>query len=123
MSGEDPLMVENALDDVMNSFIKKGPDTKLLKTEKTKALAGFIRGIQRIGGFGGKSDLLATCQTFTGNPGCYRENAAFIDFSSRRNSTFRFFSPSVFGPLAVSGVSPLDIDSILGQLITALFSW
>ena len=33
----------------MSSFIKKGPNAKLLKAEKTKALAGFIRGIQRIG--------------------------------------------------------------------------
>ena len=56
------------------TFIKKRSKLqKLLKAEKTKALAGFIRGIQRIGGFGGKSDLLATCQTYTGNPGCYLE--------------------------------------------------
>ena len=67
------------MDEVMESFIKKGPNRKLLQAEKTKALAGFIRGIQRIGGFGGKSDLLATCQTYTGNPGCYRENAKYLD--------------------------------------------
>ena len=79
VAGEDPAKVEKAMDDVMASFIKKGPNSKLLNAEKTKALAGFIRGIQRIGGFGGKSDLLATCQTYTGNPGCYRESAAFLD--------------------------------------------
>ena len=75
VAGEDPASVEKAMDEVMESFIKKGPNRKLLQAEKTKALAGFIRGIQRIGGFGGKSDLLATCQTYTANPGCYRENA------------------------------------------------
>jgi zinc protease len=79
VAGEDPASVEKVMDDVMNSFIKKGPNRKLLQAEKTKALAGFIRGIQRIGGFGGKSDLLATCQTYTGNPGCYRENAKYLD--------------------------------------------
>jgi len=79
VAGEDPAQVEKAMDDVIASFIKRGPNTKLLKVEKTKALAGFIRGIQRIGGFGGKSDLLATCQTYTANPGCYRKNAEYID--------------------------------------------
>jgi zinc protease len=79
VAGEDPAVVEEAMDEVMESFIKKGPNAKLLKVEKTKALAGFIRGIQRIGGFGGKSDLLATCQTYTGNPGCYRDNAKYLD--------------------------------------------
>src|SRR5258708_21348884 len=29
--------------------------------------------MERIGGFGGKSDILAKCQTFTGNPDCYKE--------------------------------------------------
>ena len=79
VAGEDPAMVEKALDDVMASFIKRGPNPKQLKTVKTTTLAGFIRGIQRIGGFGGKSDLLATCQTFTGNPGCYRDRVAYLD--------------------------------------------
>jgi zinc protease len=79
VAGEDPAVVEESMDEVMDSFIKKGPNPKLLKVEKTKALAGFIRGIQRIGGFGGKSDLLATCQTYTGNPGCYRDNAKYLD--------------------------------------------
>ena len=65
------------MDSVMAEFIKKGPDRKLLKAEKTKSLAGFIRGVQRIGGFGGKSDLLATCQTYTGNPGCYIDSAKY----------------------------------------------
>jgi zinc protease len=75
---------------VIETFIKKGPSAKLLKAEKTKAIAGFIRGIQRIGGFGGKSDLLATCQTYTGNPGCYQDSAKYLDAatSSKIKTTF-----------------------------------
>ena len=52
VAGVDPADVESAMDDVMATFIKRGPNPKLLKAEKTKILAGFIRGIQRIGGFG-----------------------------------------------------------------------
>ena len=71
-------------------LLRRGPNPKLLKAEKTKLLAGFIRGIQRIGGFGGKSDLLATCQTFTGDPGCYQKNAAYLDAvtPSKMKATF-----------------------------------
>ncbi len=121
VSGEDPLMVENSLDNVINSFIKKGPNRKLLKTEKTKALAGFIRGIQRIGGFGGKSDLLATCQTFTGNPSCYKENAAFIDnaTTSKMKATFAKWiddTPYVLTilPSDKYNINPTDIDRSKG---------
>ena len=90
VAGVDPAIVEQSMDEVMETFIKKGPSTKLLKAEKTKAIAGFIRGIQRIGGFGGKSDLLATCQTYTGNPGCYQESAKYLDAatSSKIKATF-----------------------------------
>ena len=90
VAGVDPADVESAMDDVMAEFTKKGPNPKLLKAEKTKILAGFIRGIQRIGGFGGKSDLLATCQTYTGDPGCYQKNAAYLDAvtPSKMKATF-----------------------------------
>jgi len=90
VAGVDPETVEAAMDDVMATFIKRGPNPKLLKAEKTKILAGFIRGIQRIGGFGGKSDLLATCQTYTGDPGCYQKNAAYLDAvtPSKMKATF-----------------------------------
>ena len=90
VAGVDPATVEAAMDDVMAAFTKRGPNPKLLKAEKTKILAGFIRGIQRIGGFGGKSDLLATCQTYTGDPGCYQKNATYIDAvtPSKMKATF-----------------------------------
>src|SRR5690606_26873115 len=30
-------------------------------------------GVERIGGFGGKADVLAACQTYTGEPDCYQD--------------------------------------------------
>ena len=32
VAGEDPATVEKAMDDVINSFIKKGPNRKLLRS-------------------------------------------------------------------------------------------
>ena len=120
-SGEDPLEVENAMDDVLEIFIKKGPNLKLLQAEKTKTLAGFIRGIQRIGGFGGKSDLLATCQTYTGDPGCYRKNAEYLDSvtPAKMKATFSKWiddTPYVLTilPNEKLGVDQSDIDRSQG---------
>ena len=120
-SGEDPLEVENSMDDVLEIFIKKGPNLKLLQAEKTKTLAGFIRGIQRIGGFGGKSDLLATCQTYTGDPGCYRKNAEYLDSvtPAKMKATFSKWidnTPYVLTilPNEKLGVDQSDIDRSQG---------
>ena len=120
-SGEDPLEVENSMDDVLEIFIKKGPNPKLLKAEKTKILAGFIRGIQRIGGFGGKSDLLATCQTYTGDPSCYRKNAEYLDSvtPAKMKATFSKWiddTPYVLTilPNEKLGVDQSDIDRSQG---------
>ncbi|MFQ5720471.1 MAG: M16 family metallopeptidase, partial [Acidobacteriota bacterium] len=37
---------------------------------RTTHLARVVRGLDRIGGFGGKSDILGWCQTYTGDAGC-----------------------------------------------------
>ena len=59
--GVDLAAVEKAVDEEMARFCRLGPDGRGESDEKIKAqaVAGFIRGIERIGGFGGKSDILA----------------------------------------------------------------
>ncbi|MDC1359658.1 insulinase family protein [Gammaproteobacteria bacterium] len=121
VAGVDPATVEAAMDDVMAEFTKRGPNPKLLKAEKTKILAGFIRGIQRIGGFGGKSDLLATCQTYTGDPGCYQKNAAYLDAvtPSKMKATFAKWiddTPYVLTILPTDkySVGEIDLDRSAG---------
>lgn len=43
---------------------------------KTSLLAGFIRNLERVGGFGGKSDRLGHYNTFLGNPGYIEKDFA-----------------------------------------------
>jgi len=64
--------VEKAIDEELAKFLKSGPTEKELQRIKTQYEAGFIRGIERIGGFGGKSDVLAHNYVFTGNPDYYK---------------------------------------------------
>jgi zinc protease len=71
--GEDLNKVEKAADEELQNFLKNGPTEAELQLAKTQILGNYARIVERIGGFGGKSDLLARCQTYTGNPDCYKE--------------------------------------------------
>src|SRR5579864_6933153 len=71
--GGDLKKVEKAADEELQNFLKNGPTATELQIAKTQILGNYIRIVERIGGFGGKSDLLARCQTYRGNPDCYKE--------------------------------------------------
>ena len=70
--GGDLAAVEKALDEEMARLLKDGPTAEELERAKTERLAGFVRGVERIGGFGGKSDVLAQSQVWGGRPDFYR---------------------------------------------------
>ncbi|MCM2334902.1 MAG: insulinase family protein, partial [Anaeromyxobacteraceae bacterium] len=71
--GGDPAAVERALKEELGRLLEKGPTRDELERARTEYLAGFIRGVERIGGFGGKSDVLATSQVYGGDPGRWRQ--------------------------------------------------
>jgi zinc protease len=68
----DVHKVEKAADEELQNFLKNGPTEAELQLAKTQIFGNYARIVERIGGFGGKSDLLARCQTYTGNPDCYK---------------------------------------------------
>jgi zinc protease len=70
--GVDLKKVENAAEEELRDFLKNGPTESEVERAQTQILGIYARLSERIGGFGGKSDLLASCQTYTGNPGCYK---------------------------------------------------
>ena len=70
---QDVNEVENVIDATLEKYLKTGPNSKLLKNTKTSTIAGLTNGLQRIGGFGGKSDILATYQTLYGDAGAFRK--------------------------------------------------
>jgi zinc protease len=71
--GADLSAVEKALNEELKNLIEKGPSEKELQRVKTQRIAGFVRGIERIGGFGGKSDILAQGVIYAGNPEYYKD--------------------------------------------------
>jgi zinc protease len=76
--GEELGKVERAADEELQNFLKNGPTAAELQLAKTQILGRYARIVERIGGFGGKSDLLARCQTFRGNPDCYKDYLKWV---------------------------------------------
>lgn len=70
--GGDLKAVERAQDEELRAFIATGPTPAELDRVKTQRRAAFIRGIERIGGFGGKSDILARGMVYRADPEAYK---------------------------------------------------
>jgi len=74
----------------LKKLIAQGPTADELSQAKTVLRAGFVRGVERIGGFGGKADALAECAVYVGDPGCFRDTLKTLDLpgwpTSRRSA-------------------------------------
>jgi zinc protease len=83
--GVDPATVEAAIDEELKALLRDGPTQIELDQARAVTKAGFIRGVERIGGFGGKADVLAECTVYTGNPGCFRDSLKTINGATVAN--------------------------------------
>ena len=61
--------IEPILTSEIARLAKEGPTSVELDRAKTKQESEFISGLERIGGFGGKADVLNQYNTFLGDPG------------------------------------------------------
>jgi zinc protease len=66
--GGDLSAVEKALEEEVARLVSEGPTPEELERSKATQHAGFVRGIERVGGFGGKSDRLAASEVYYGSP-------------------------------------------------------
>ncbi len=97
--GVDLAKVEKAINEELQDFLAKGPTADELERVKARSLADFLRGVERIGGFGGKSDVLATGQVFAGNPEAYKttlRNLQRATVTDIRNSANQWLSDGSF---------------------------
>ncbi len=70
--GGDVRKIEAAIREELDKLLKDGPTEAELDRIKTQYRARLIRGIERIGGFGGKSDILAQNEIYAGSPDFYK---------------------------------------------------
>ena len=76
MPGQDLAAVDAAIEEEVERFLAEGPTADEIERIVTTRKAGFIRGAERVGGFGGKSDILAQNEVYLGDPGFYQTTLA-----------------------------------------------
>ena len=79
MPDQDLAAVEAAIDEEVARFLAGGPTRDELTRITTRRKASFVRGVERVGGFGGKSDVLATNEVYLGDPGAYKDTLRIWD--------------------------------------------
>jgi len=97
--GQSIAQVEKELDEELARFIKNGPTPEEMQRVKAQYQAGFIRGIERIGGFGGKSDRLAQSQVFRGSPDAFKISLKRVQLATAedlRAAAQRWLSDGVY---------------------------
>ncbi|MBX2859196.1 MAG: insulinase family protein [Cellvibrionaceae bacterium] len=72
--GADPAKAEAAIEQELQQLLRGGPSKSELQRVQTQYRSRFIRGVERIGGFGGKSDILASNLVYTGRAEAYKDS-------------------------------------------------
>ncbi len=91
--------VERGVREEMAKLLAEGPTAVELQRVKTQARAAFVRGVERIGGFGGKSDVLAQGEVYAGDPEFHKtrqERIASATAEDLRNAAQRWLADGVF---------------------------
>ncbi len=70
--GESISMIEEEIVCILQEFLETGPTQEELHRVRAQYFSGFIKGLERIGGFGGKSDVLASSTVYGGSPDSYK---------------------------------------------------
>ncbi|HEY0164754.1 MAG TPA: pitrilysin family protein [Sphingomicrobium sp.] len=72
--GVDPAVVEQRLDQIVADFIANGPTEDEVRRAATREVASRIRGLEQVGGFGGKAVALAEGQVYAGDSNFYKRS-------------------------------------------------
>lgn len=125
--------VERAIDEELNRFLAEGPTQSELQRVRTQYVAAFIRQSERIGGFGGKSDILAQSQVYLGTADGYKNNLKYIAEAtpeSVKQTAVAWLSDGLytleivpFPKVASSGKDPVDRSKMAepGAVVKAAF--
>ena len=97
--GSDPAVVEKALDEELARFLATGPTAAELERVRTTNYANFVRGVERIDGFGGKSSILAESQVYGDSPDFYKTRLGWVGSATAADvqaAAKRWLSDGVF---------------------------
>lgn len=77
--------VEAAINEELTEFLRRGPSRDQLERVKTAHFASLIRGLEKVGGFGGKAQLLATYETYLGDASRYKRDMEVFENATEEN--------------------------------------
>jgi zinc protease len=70
--------VERLLDQELQTFLSAGPTAEELSRAQVQHFAQTLWGLEHVGGFGGKSDLLAANEVLNGSADAYKDTLAHV---------------------------------------------
>jgi zinc protease len=115
--GGDLQKAERAVDEELARFLAEGPTAEEVQRVKTGAVARFTRGVERIGGFGGKSDVLAESEVYGGRPDFYRTRMERVQKATAAdlwNAAKRWLADGVYAlevhPFPEYAAATTDVD-------------
>ncbi len=76
--GVEPALVEQRLNEIVAQFIAEGPTEDEVRRAATTSVAGTIRGLEQVGGFGGKAVTLAQGEVLAGDPDFYARQLGIL---------------------------------------------
>lgn len=77
--GETVEHVEREMERVIDAFLAKGPTRDEVALVSTKTKAGIVRGLEEVGGFGGKAVTLAQGELLKGDPAYFATELDELD--------------------------------------------
>ncbi len=112
--GVDPALVDRRLDEIMAEYLANGPTEDEVRRAATSDVAGRVRGLEQVGGFGGKAVALAEGQVFTGNSDFYKRSLALYAAATPdqiKGAMNQWLSRPVFKVTLEPGDRPAYVDA------------
>ena len=112
--GVDPAYVEKRLDAIIAKFIAEGPTEDEVRRAATREVAGRIRALEQVGGFGGKAVALAEGQVFAGDSNFYKRSLiqyAKVTPANIRSAMQQWLTLPAFTVRLEPGERPLYVEA------------
>lgn len=77
--------VSTIIDAEIAAFIDAGPTTSDVSQAKASFIADRVRGLEKVGGFGGKATALAQGELYAGDPAFYAKQLDWLQVTSAKN--------------------------------------
>lgn len=76
--GVDPALVNKRMGEILADFLKNGPTADEVRRAVTRYVSGRVKGLESVGGFGGKAVALAEGALYSNDPGKYKKQLLAI---------------------------------------------